>query len=154
MSPRTKSILLVTITLLIGVVVGALLNARLAEQRMERLASLRSSEGFVRYIERVVQPRDEAQRDALRQILRSSSERMAEHRRASMRQAQAILDSTRAEMEVVLSAEQLERLDEDFRMQQRRWERRDGRGGRDGPRGRGPRRGPPPHVDGVPDTLD
>lgn len=131
MSARVKSILLIVATLLIGLLLGALLNARLAEQRMERIASLRSERGFVRYMEDVVAPANEAQREALRDVLHRAGERMAAHQERSRQEARAMLDSTRAELAEILTPEQLQRLDD--RMQANRR----GRGRRfDGPRGR------------------
>ncbi len=114
MSARTKSVLLVIATLLIGLVLGALLNARLAERRIERIASLRSERGFVQFIEDAVQPRDDSQREAIRDVLRRAGERMAAHQERSRREARAMLDSTRAELADVLTPEQMQRLDERF----------------------------------------
>ncbi|HEX7071987.1 MAG TPA: hypothetical protein VF190_14330 [Rhodothermales bacterium] len=132
MSPRTKSVLLIVATLLIGLVLGALLNARLAERRMERLASLRSERGFVRFMEEVVQPTDEAQREAMHEVFRRTGERMAEHQERSRRDAMAILDSSRQELAEILTPEQMQRLDD--RLQDRRRHRRDGDFRRGGPR--------------------
>lgn len=133
MSARTKSLLLLIVTLLLGVVVGALLNARLAQERMERIAFLRSERGFMRFLEDVVEPEDASQRQLIREILRTSAQRMAQVRTRHHAEMQSVLDSTRAQLEEVLTDEQLERLDE--RLQQRRFDRRRGPG----------RRGPPPH---------
>lgn len=119
MSPRTKSILLIVATLLIGIVIGALLNARLAERRMERIASLRSERGFVAFIETVVEPQDDAQREALREVLRRAGDRMAAHHNRTRDEARALLDSTRAEMAEILTPEQLQRLDERFESRRR-----------------------------------
>src|SRR5690606_16708428 len=101
MSPRTKSVLIIIATLLIGVVVGALLNARLAERRIERIASMRSERGFVRYMEHIVQPHDDEQRQALRDVLERAGQRMAEHQMRTRSEARALFDSTRAELAAV-----------------------------------------------------
>jgi hypothetical protein len=111
MTPRTKSLLLLLAALLVGGLLGALVQARLAEQRIERIAAHRSERGFMRFVERGIEPVDAEQQAAVRAILRDASSRVA-HRtmrhRADMR---AIMDSTRGELATILSAEQLQRLD-------------------------------------------
>lgn len=131
MTPRAKSALLLIGTLLIGIVLGVLLHARLSEQRIERLAFLRSQRGFVRFMERAIEPRDEEQRQAIRAVLERAAQRMAEHQTESRREARVILDSTRAELRALLTDEQLRQLEEHLEF---RREYRPGRG----------RRGPPP----------
>ena len=116
MTPRVKSALLLVATLLIGGVLGALLNARMAEQRMERIAFLRSQRGFVRGIEQAIEFRDEAQQEAVRRILDGSAERIREHMLESRAEVQAILESTRVELGTVLSDEQMEALDEQMQL--------------------------------------
>ena len=149
MSARTKSILLLLATLLIGMVLGALVNARLAEQRLERIAFLRSSHGFVRFWEEAVEPQDEAQREAIEAVLQQSARRLAEHMRTSQGEMQDIIDSTKTQLDVLLTPEQRARLER--RMQRRRenrfedrrprFEERRGPPGRGGPPGG---REPPP----------
>ena len=140
MSPRVKSALLLAATLLIGGVLGALLHARLAERRIERIAFLRSSQGFARYLERAIEPESPEQRAAVRAILDRAAARMGEHVARSRRERRAILDSTRAELRTVLSEEQMARLE--ARLAPRRpgrSERGEHRRHRDGR----PERGPP-----------
>jgi cytosine/adenosine deaminase-related metal-dependent hydrolase len=132
MTARVKSSLLLVATLLIGMVLGALLNARLAEQRLERIASLRSARGFSAFIERSIEYRDEAQREAVRAILDRAGARMTAHMEETRREVRALFDSTRAELSTVLTEEQLEQLEQ--RLEMGRQNRR--------PRG-GPRRPPP-----------
>jgi hypothetical protein len=137
MTPRVKSALLLALTLLIGMVLGALLNARLAEQRLERLAFLRTQRGFTRFLERAITPRDEAQREAVRAVLERSAVRLSDHMQRSRAEMEAILDSTRAELQTVLTDEQMEQLEQ--RLQMRPPDRRDRRLRRGPPPGRPPR---------------
>jgi len=127
MSPRTKSILLLLLALVIGGVLGALLNARLAERRIVRLASFRSEQGFMRYMEQAVEPVDDVQRERIRAVLQSSAERMSRHREASWREARLILDSTRAELRTILTEDQMLRLEEHLENQRFRFGRRSDR---------------------------
>lgn len=135
MNPRIKSVLILLATLLIGGVLGALLQARVAEQRLERIAAYRSERGFIRYIERGIEPRDEVQREQIRGILSTAAARASERNMRHRQEMGAILDSTRAALSEVLTPAQLDLLERHLET------RRPGRG--PGP-GRGHRRGPPP----------
>ena len=139
MSPRIKSALLLLISVGIGMLLGALLQARLAEQRLERLALLRSEMGLARALERIIEPTDEAQRQAIQGVLESSVQNMAAHMRQNREQSVALLDSTMQALHAVLSDEQIEQLSE----QMVRWQERM-RMRRDGARRQQPRRRRPP----------
>lgn len=140
MTTRTKSILMLLATFLIGMLVGALLNARMAEDRIERMALLRSRAGFIRFVETAVEPRDDQQRAAIRAILEDAATRMSRHTEQSRTQVRMILDSTRAELETVLTEDQIRRLDDRMRLREHHMrDRRD----RPGPRRRQRRPGPP-----------
>lgn len=112
MTPRAKSLLLMLAALLIGVVLGGLIHARMVEHRIERIGFLRSDRGFINHVERVVEPENEAQREAIRAVLETGAARVAEHRRRSRREVQILLDSTRSELDSVLTDEQMVRLEE------------------------------------------
>ncbi len=131
MSARFKSTLILLATLLLGMLIGALLNARFADQRIERLSSLRTSEGFVQYVDRSIDYEDEAQRAAVLDVLERSSARMSDHMQSSRQRTFALIDTTRQELAEVLNERQLEQLDQ--RLRQRR-------PAMDGPRGRGHQR--------------
>ncbi len=140
MSARVKSALLLLISVGIGMLLGALLQARLAEQRLERLALLRTEMGLARALERIVEPTDEAQRQAIQGVLESSVQNMAAHMRQNRERSVALLDSTMQALHAVLSDEQIEQLNEQMESWQERMRMR-----RDGARRQLPRRrGPPP----------
>lgn len=124
MTPKAKSALLLVATLLIGMVLGALLNARLAERRIERIVFLRSQHGFMRYMEEVIDPHDEEQREAVRVILGKASESLSDQMVRSRQETRAIIESTIEELRSVLTPEQMQQLEE--RMKRRPQFRRDG----------------------------
>jgi hypothetical protein len=111
MTLRLKSVLLLIAVLVIGGLIGALVQARLAEQRIEQIAAHRSERGFMRFVERGIEPADPAQEEAVRAILREASMRVAERSMRHRADVRAIMDSTRAELSTILSAEQMEQLD-------------------------------------------
>ena len=75
MNARTKSILIIVATLLLGIVIGALGAGTLFNQRVETLQALREDDGFMFFLERVVEPVDEAQRQEIRVVLKEASQR-------------------------------------------------------------------------------
>jgi hypothetical protein len=127
-------------TLIVGVAIGMLLSGTLERRRHERVDSMRRPGGFVEEMERVIQPRDAAQRDSLRPYLEATDQHnraIVDGARGSMR---AELDSMRAHIDKLLDDGQKSRL-ADF------VERgpRQGPGRPDGPPGAGP-----PGLDGPP----
>jgi hypothetical protein len=133
MNIKTKSALILLGTLVIGMVLGGLVNARMVDQRIERIGYLRSEPGFVRYWHRAIEPTDEAQRLEIEAVLDGAATRMAEHMRRSRSEARAIMDSTRAELSRVLTEEQMRQLEEARPRLRQRPEHRERRGERRGP---------------------
>ena len=135
-------------TLIVGVALGMLLSGALERRRHERAETMRRPGGFVEEMERVIHPRDAAQRDSLRPYLEEADQHnraIVEGARGSMR---AELDSMRARVDKLLDDGQKGRL-ADFA--QRGPQQGPGR-----PQGRrGPPDGPlggagPPGLDGPP----
>ena len=132
MLARLKSAGIIFVTLIMGMVLGGLLTARIVQSRIDEVAALRSQHRFTRFIERSIEFESEEQREQVSEILDRTAGRMFDHLRSSRREARSILDSARAELGEVLSKEQMERLE-------RRLRRRPHRG-----RPERPFDGPPP----------
>lgn len=152
MSARFKSTLILLATLLLGMLIGALLNARFADQRIERLSSLRTSEGFVQYVDRSIDYEDEAQRAAVLDVLERSSARMSAHMQSSRQRTFELIDTTRQELAEVLNERQLEQLDQRLRQRRPAMDRPRGRGHQRRGRGMGraPQSAPPADTLGTP----
>jgi hypothetical protein len=121
-------------TLVLGIVIGLLLNGTLARRRAHEVERMRRPGGFVEQMERVIQPRDSAQAAQLRPFLEATDRRnrqIVDGARISMKSE---LDSMRARVTGILDADQLKRLND--------FAERGPRGGPGGPGGRGPRGGP------------
>ena len=136
-------------TLIVGVAIGMLLSGTLERRRHDRVETMRRPGGFVEEMERLIQPRDAAQRDSLRPYLEETDQHnraIVEGARGSMR---AELDSLRARVDKLLDDGQKARL-ADFAK----------RGPPQGPGRPGGRRGPPngppdgPPPGGGPPGLD
>jgi uncharacterized membrane protein len=114
MRPGAKGGLVVLLTFALGTLVGALGAGTFAQRRLPpppRGGPNGRPPGFVEEMERLLEPRDEAQRAALRPHLEATDQRnrqIVDGARSSMRVA---LDSLRAEIVPILTAEQLERFD-------------------------------------------
>ena len=140
MSARAKSILLLLGSIAIGMVLGALLQARLAEERLDRLAVLRSERGLSRALVQFVEPVDDEQRQAIQAIVASSSRRMAAQIEQNREASIALLDSTVRALHEVLNEDQIEQLNTRLERMERRMRGRNRARRRPAPS----RRQPPP----------
>ena len=120
MSPRTKSVLLLLATLIIGLVLGALINGYFVRQRLARIGDFMNPAAFGGRIEEVVQPTSDEQREAIRRVLDSAAPRAVDIMRESRSRMRALNDSVRSELEDILTPEQMQRLDERMRLRRRR----------------------------------
>ena len=111
MKTRTKSLLLLLVTLGVGLSIGAIATGAAMNYRLGAIDSLREPGGFAERLEAVIQPRDDAQRTAIREALDRSHERFdAIHKSCKSRYAEAA-DSMRADLHALLTPEQQIRLD-------------------------------------------
>jgi hypothetical protein len=145
MTTTAKSLILLSFTLAVGFALGLFADATLVRGRRDRLRNVGRPLGFVEHLERVIQPRDSAQADSIRPILRE----MADGNEAIIRDAnvrlRARLDSLRLALAPQLDAEQQARLARELtRMPAMGRGGPGGRGGR-GRGMRGPGGGGPPH---------
>lgn len=88
MTIDVRSSLILLATLLLGIAIGALGAGALAQRRSEHVRELRLRGMFVEHMERIIQPRDEAQREAIRPIIEETG-----------RRNRAILDSTHGQLQ-------------------------------------------------------
>ncbi len=91
---KTKSILLILATLVIGFVIGFLVSGRLTHQRIRKMVEIRKSKGFQKELVQVIQP-TEAQAPLVNPILESFGTRldsMHMRHRAEMQENMALLE--------------------------------------------------------------
>ncbi len=125
MTARTKSTLLLLGTLLIGMLLGVFVHTLMVENRIERLTSLRSQAGFVRFMDKMIEPTDDVQREAIRDVLEETAERLNMHHAESRETVEEIMESFRASLDSLLTEEQINALNE--RMERKRHYRGDRR---------------------------
>ena len=143
-----KAAVMLLITLLLGVALGALGVSALSRHRADEVQQLRRPPGFVAHMEEVIAPRDSVQRAKIKPILAATAARNEAILQQVNEQLHTALDSMRAQIDPLLDAAQRDRLERASKLAP---PIRAGGQGRDGrgppPDGRGPlpdRSGPPP----------
>ena len=134
MNPKIVSTLLIVGTLLVGIVLGVVGNGALQNKRMKELSKIRNNpRGFSEFVIRTVQPADDAQRLEVEQILEKYGAQYRVTRDRQQKEMEAIGDSMRAEMKLILSPEQYNALEEMFENRRKRDDGEHGRKKRKGP---------------------
>lgn len=125
MKTRTKSAFVLLGTLVIGVILGVLLQTAIQNNRMERVRSLRDRGALPDVIIGVVNPRDAAQEIAIREIVMRYEEQHSTRIRGYWEARSELFDAMHQELVgSVLSTDQIEALD--------KWRERNRRSGRSG----------------------
>ncbi len=120
MSPKSRSALLLGATLAIGVVLGVFLGGAIQQFRSGMIRGLGDRQGFVHHMERIIEPRDEQQRQAIRPILEATADRNHQIDRGSRDQLRAALYAMIADLGEHLDDGQRQRLEEFARRPPRR----------------------------------
>ena len=131
---KTKSILIIIATLIIGFVIGFLTNGRLTKSRIQSFVKMGTSDGFKARLYHVIRP-DDLQRAEIDPILEKYAGKIHESVVKSREDMSSIGDEMMEELEPFLNDDQI------FRM--KKAHERMGRGWQDGRPGRRPRHGRP-----------
>lgn len=121
MTTKTKTTLILLLTLLIGILLGVFLDRTMMRYHLQkRFSEVRQVRGINRILESLIRP-DESQYEAVRNILEKYSKKLHDQREKSFQQMESIMDSLRTELDHVLTDEQKMRLKKEVeRMRQRR----------------------------------
>ncbi len=117
-------------TLLIGFIIGFLVNGRVTRHKIRNMRSEFTDQGFNRLFMRVLHPTLE-QMEQLKPILRKHAENHRGIMKSFHSEQEALFQDFRSDIQPYLTEEQIQRLDEMHEKHKRRLER-------DGPRGRRP----------------
>lgn len=109
---RTKTVLVLIGTLVLGMVLGALLTGVLVRHRIHHLRQLRTPAGFTQEMMQAIEPTGPDQRESLRKALKSHVQRMREVRERYRNELRAEVDSMHAAAEKLLTPKQQERMRE------------------------------------------
>ena len=105
-----KSLTIVGVTLVLGVVLGLVLQGTLHRYRNDRVGQLRHEQGFVRHMESIIRPRAD-QRAAIMPLLEATGARNQQIIDRAQAELRSTLDSMRAQLEPMLGADQRKRMD-------------------------------------------
>ena len=109
MDIKVKTALIIIMTLVIGIFIGALLNRVLLQHRI-RKAFMMQTPGFITALyEGVIEPESE-QGKLIREILKKHARRMSEIRKNFRKDLQSEFESLRKELDPLLTTEQKRRL--------------------------------------------
>jgi hypothetical protein len=110
MNVKLKSIIVIVSTLLIGMVLGSVITAAFVKNRaFDRIAEMRNERGFVKRIERLIQP-DEDQKEKVREILVEHFDKMRQLGEEMRITFKTMNDSLIKDLEPILHPEQIERF--------------------------------------------
>jgi hypothetical protein len=109
MNTKVKITFIIIVTLVIGIVLGALINRALLRQRIQKAFLHRNPVGMVSFLEEVIEPTPE-QRILIREILEKHRKKSEQLREKFMMDMKAEFESLEAELDPILTPEQKKRL--------------------------------------------
>jgi hypothetical protein len=109
MNTKSKIALIIIVTLVIGIVLGAMINRAFLRHRIQRAFATRNPVGMVSFIERSIRPTPD-QRAKIREILEKHRMKSQEIRDRFMKEMQLEFESLESELDPILTPEQKERL--------------------------------------------
>ena len=136
MTPQVKSILILLGTFIIGGLLGGTVVGMISGNRVEQRKDIRGPGGFVRHMERIIDIKDSAQHAAVHPILEKTNRKHRAIFKAAADDVKQTFDTMLVELEPYLEPDQLERLEKEHQMMQKK-------GQPPGPLG-----GPPPRKKG------
>jgi len=113
MNMKLKVTFIIIITLVLGIVVGFMLNRTYSQRRVRNIISRRSPEFFVTFYERILEP-DTKQSKMIREILDTHAKQVSDIRENYQEEVQSLFESVKAQIDPILTPEQKERLKERF----------------------------------------
>lgn len=110
MKIETKTYVIIMLTLVIGMIIGALITGAVVRHRIRQFMSLGRPDHLTARIERIIEP-TAAQRDTVHQILMEHARQFHEIHGRFESQLLALKDSLKKDLDPILTAEQKERLE-------------------------------------------
>jgi len=111
MNVKTKSTLILVGTLVIGMVLGGLIDRSiLRTQFKHRVERMRNPLGFMQFFEGIIEPNEE-QYDAIKELLEKRSQQLHEIGQNSRDEMKMVMDSLKMDIDPLLTAEQKARLE-------------------------------------------
>ena len=125
MNMKVKTTIIIIITLIFGIVLGAMLNRSFTHRRIKRAFDAVNPNRFTMILERAIDPTEE-QKKQIREILQKHAKLVAELRKNLMQGMDTSMQSLKKELDSVLTPEQKERF-EKMMKERPPWMRREGK---------------------------
>lgn len=110
MKPKTKSILIILVTLVIGIAIGFEISEIFAEKRFENFRRIREPKGFVRIFDEIIKP-DKTQKPVIDSIVLKHHAQVDTLISLGRQQLQRQMDSLRIALKPHLTDEQMKNFD-------------------------------------------
>ncbi len=111
MNIKLKTSFVIVFTLITGIIIGALLNRALLQNRVQRVFSMRSPNVFVQSYLETIKPNADQEKQ-IKEILERNGQRITEIRSKSREDLESSMVAMMSELESVLTPEQIKRLEE------------------------------------------
>jgi hypothetical protein len=111
MNIKAKTAIILLLTFTFGIIIGALLNRALLENRIRKTIRWRNPGGMINRYDRIIRPGSD-QEKLIRGVLDKHAKHMAEMRGDFQKKMEAELESFRKEMASILTPEQMKRLED------------------------------------------
>ena len=115
MKPRRRSFLILLATLLIGMVLGALIQANFLDRRMKRIHLMRTEEGFVMSLLDAIQPSSPEQEERVRAVLEETAPSIVGFIRDGRETVRQRMEAMCLRLEPMLDPSQMARLNQKAR---------------------------------------
>lgn len=112
MKAKSRSFLILTATLLVGMLLGALVQPQFFDKRVKRMNRLSTPEGFVESYIGTIEPTSEAQEAAVREVLAASAAEVHESFTKHRAELSVFLDAMQQKLAPLLEEEQMARIAE------------------------------------------
>ena len=107
---KLKSVVILLVTLLVGAVLGGLLVAKVARERVQQANAFVTQAGFAHQVGKVLAPESAAQQRAVDEVLQRSGQRVERVFSEAFADLKLIMDDTQNELAPLVSDAQLARL--------------------------------------------
>lgn len=110
MNIKLKMTFVIIVLLVLGIIIGAMLNRALVQKRIKNILSKRAPDVFVPFIEESINP-DPTQSEEIRRILKKHAKRIEEIHANNRVELLSAFESLRTELDPLLTPEQKRRLE-------------------------------------------
>jgi len=110
MNLKLKNSLILTGTLVLGIIIGVLVSGRVMHSKVENMKSFYTEQGFNRQIMRVIKPTEE-QKKQLRPLFREQAKRNHQLFITCRKKRKKLMEDFKTELKDYLTEEQMQRLE-------------------------------------------